>query len=340
MSDEKTPSGGESAGLFLIEQALGLAYPAALRAAAVTGVADHLSDAPAPLEELARATGTDAGNLHRILRVLATRGVFREVGAGHFVLTPAAEPLRTDAPSSVRAAITMLTSKAIWFSCGELAVPVRGGDISFDSVFGKRIWDYWGGDLPKDEEFHAGMASMSDPEIRSPLRSYRFPDGATVVDVGGGHGTLLLHVLAQNPSLNGVLYDREKVLAGHRLGELGADERWETRAGDFLEEVPAGDLYLLKYITHDWDDERAARILRNCRRAMAPGGRVLVFDAVIPEGNTPHTGKLLDLIVMSVLPGRERTEDGFRRLFADAGLRMTRVIGTDSHVSVVEAVAA
>lgn len=337
---EVVGSDKESAALFLLEQAISYAYPAALRTAAAIGVADHLVDGPKTAEELAKATGSDGQKLYRLLRLLATRGVFREDDTGRFELTTTAELMRTDVPLSARAAITMITSKALWLSAGELAEGIRGGGPAFERLFGTKIFEYWGRDLPPEEDFHAGMASMSESEIQSPARSYEFPEGATVVDVGGGYGGLLLLVLQENPSLRGILFDQDHVLANHRLGELGADDRWELASGDFFEKAPRGDVYILKYITHDWDDERAALILRNCRKAMAPGGRVLVFDTVIPPGNTPHFGKLMDLVVMSIYPGRERTEADFRQLLAEAGLRLNRVIDTGSYISVVEAVAA
>lgn len=340
MAEEVSSRNTESAGLFLIDQAMGFGYAAALRAAAVIGVADHFTDGPNEVEQLAVKTGTDAQKLYRVLRLLATRGVFREADQGKFELTDTAEPLRTDAPLSVRAGITMLTSKAIWVSSGELAMSLRGEGISFEMIFGKGVWEHWGHELPAEEEFHTGMASMSGPEIPSPVRSYQFPEGATVVDVGGGQGALLHLVLSQNPSLRGILYDKDNALAGHRLAELGDDARWDTESGNVFESCPSGDVYLLKYIIHDWDDERAGLVLRNCREAMAPGGRVLIFEVVIPRDNTPHTGKLMDMILMSIYPGRERTEQEFRQLLASAGLRLTRITKTDHYLSLIEAVAA
>ncbi|WKU05518.1 methyltransferase [Micromonospora sp. HUAS LYJ1] len=315
-------------------------YPAALRAAAILGISDHLASGPKTLQEIAQVTGTDGQKLYRLLRLLVTRGVFRKDDQDRYAQTPTSELLRKDDPLSARNAIMMITSKALWVSCGELATSLRGEAVSFEEIFGKSVWEHWGSDLPPEESFHSGMASMSQPEIQSPVRSYDFPKGRTVVDVGGGYGSLLLLVLQQNPDLRGILYDQEHVLAGHKLGELGADDRWETVAGDFFKECPPGDIYLLKYITHDWDDERASLILRNCRRAMNPGGRVLVFDAVVPPNDEPHLSKLMDMIVMGIYPGRERTQADFRKLLADAGLRMTRVVASDSYISIVEAVAA
>jgi len=335
-------SGSERAAesVFLIDQAMSFAYPAALRAAAVVGVADHLVEGPKTLEELAAATKTDAQKLHRVLRLLTTRGVFREDEKGRFRLTPSAEQLRRDVPMSARQAVIMLTSKQHWVPLEELAECLRSDRPSFNHIFGTSIWEYRGTDLSPDEEFHLGMSLMSEAEVQSPIGLYDFPKGATVVDVGGGVGAVLLTVLRKDPSLRGILFDQEYVLAKNRLTELEDDDRWELKAGDFFKECPEGDVYLLKYITHDWDDESAIRILRNCREAMRPGGRVLVFETVIPRESVHHTGKFMDMLVMGIYPGRERTEEDFRKLLASAGLRLTRVVEGDSHVGIVEAVAA
>lgn len=333
------PSEKELAGLHLFDETLGYVYSAALRAAAVVGVADHLADGPKTVVELAADTGTKPDNLFRVLRLLAMRGVFREDDQGRFELTPEAELLRSDLPGSLRSAIVTFTDKAFWASHGELVESLRSGSPAFDHVFGTSFFEYFR-DVAAPEVFYEGMQAKSDSENASIIRNYEFPDGATVVDVGGGYGGLLLDVLRQNPTLRGVLQDLgEHVVADNRLGELGDDDRWELVAGDFFQECPPGDVYLLKHIIHDWNDEQCVRILRNCREAMSPGGRVVVLDAVIPPRNTPHTGKLYDIVVMSLLPGRERTEEEFRQLFAKADLELTRVIDTGFVVSIVEAVA-
>jgi hypothetical protein len=333
VSDHKT------AALFLLDQAMGYGYAASLRAAAILGVADHLVDGPKTVAELAEATGTDKLRLYRMLRLLATRDVFREKEGERFELTPAAEFLRTDVPLSLRAAVQMLTHETFWRPAGDIVWGVRGTP-PFKRIFGKPFFDYWAAqESASAEDFHIGMSSMSEVENQFLVQSYDFPDGATVVDVAGGFGGLLLRVLQKNPTLHGVLFDQPHVLARHRLGELGADDRWELASGDFFESCPPGDIYLLKYIMHDWPDEKAIRILRNCRKGMAPGGRVLIMDPVIPPDNAPHTGKTMDLVVMAIYEGgRERKEEELRQLLAAADLRLNRVIDTGSYISIVEGV--
>ncbi|MEU4746086.1 methyltransferase, partial [Actinosynnema sp. NPDC023658] len=174
--------------------------------------------------------------------------------------------------------------------------------------------------------FNDGMAAFSRVENGPVAAACAIPEGATDVDVGGGQGGLLLEVLRANPSARGVLFDQAQVVAGNRLGaEADLAGRWETVAGDFLEEVPPGDVLLVKRVLHDWDDATCLRILRNCRAALRPGGRVLVFDAVLPAGDVPHQAKALDLLMMTVLPGHERTEEQFRRLFGEAGLSLETI---------------
>lgn len=322
----------------LMDHAMGYLFSAALRAAAALGVADHLSTGPRPVAELAEAVGADPLNLHRTLRLLATRGIFVEDDEGRFALTPAAELLRGDVPGSFRSAVLMLTDKTFWQPAGELEEAVRTGTSPFERLFGMPFFDHFARDADTAAVFHVGMAEMSDPENPLVAWAYDFPASATVVDLGGGHGGLLLAVLREHPGLRGVLFEQPHVLQKHRLGELGADDRWELVPGDFFTGAPPGDVYLIKRILHDWDDEQCLRILRHCRRAVSDHGRVLVVDAVIPPGNDPDPGKVIDLLMMSSLTGRERTRAEFDALFTAAGFRLTGVIPTGTRLSIVEGI--
>ncbi|MEV7598873.1 methyltransferase [Kitasatospora sp. NPDC089797] len=326
---------------FLVDEVLGFLYPAALRAAADVGVADHLADGPRTPAELAAATGTDARNLYRVLRLLATRGVVAEDEAGRFALTEAGQALRSDVPHSARTAVQMLSDPAMWRPAGELTRCLTGGGSAFDEIFGIPFFDHFARDARTAAVFHDGMAAMSDAENAVLAAAYDFPSTGTVVDIGGGHGGLLLEVLRRNPALAGVLYDRSHVLAGHRLGSAGElAGRWTLAEGDFFAAVPPGDVLLLKRITHDWDDARCVTLLEHCRRALHPGGRVLVLDAVVPQGNAPHQSKALDLMMLASLDGRERSAEDFAELLGKAGLRLSRVVPTPTVLSVVEAVPA
>ncbi|MEV6765723.1 methyltransferase [Streptomyces sp. NPDC051105] len=343
MSPEVAPDetvDARTSSAFLVNESLGYLFPAALRAAAVVGVADHLADGPRTPAELAAATRTDARSLYRVLRLLATRGVFEEDASGRFRLTSAGDTLRSDAPCSARSAVLMNTDRSMWLPTADLSRCVSEGTSAFEHLFGLPFWDYFAQDEDTADVFHCGMAAMSDAENEPIAVACDFPSSGTVVDVGGGHGGFLLTVLDRHPGLHGILYDRPHVLAGHRLDTPGTAGRWSTEAGDFFAAVPKGDVVVLKRILHDWEDEQCVALLDRCRTALAPGGRILAVDAVVPPGNAPHQAKALDLLLMAALVGRERTEPEFATLFESAGLKLARVVPTPTVLSVMEAVAA
>ncbi|MFD7233936.1 methyltransferase [Streptomyces syringium] len=334
------PGDQESLTIRLSEHALGYLHSAALRVAARIGIADHLADGPRTPEELAALTGVSAPHLQRALRLLATREVFREDKDGAFHLTPAAEFLRSDAPTSMRDGVIMLTDETFWKPAGRLEDTVRAGRTVFDEIFGAPFFDHLARVPQAGEAFDTGMAGLSDSEDDVVAAACAFPATGTVVDIGGGRGGLLRRTLLRHPGLTGVLYDQEAVLRHHHLDDPALAGRWEVRPGDFFASVPDGaDVYLLKRILHDWSDEDCLRILRACRAAMKDGSRLLVIDAVIVRDNAPDLGKTLDVLMMTSLNGRERGEQEFRRLLAEAGLRLTRVLPTPSAMSIVEATA-
>lgn len=327
-------------GQLIVDLGFGFILSGALSAAAELRVADHLEHGPKSPEELATELGVHAQSLYRVLRLLASVGVFAEDESGRFQLTPAADLLRENAPVSLRDAVLMLTQKIFWAPTGELTSTVRSGENPFDRIFGKPFFDYLESDAAAGAVFHRGMSGLSDMENPPIAQSYDFSGVGKVIDVGGGHGGFLVEVLKQSPKVHGVLFDHAHVLRESRLASAGFAARSEAVEGDFFKAVPpGGDAYVLKRILHDWSDDVCVTILRNCREAMAPGGRVLVIDTVIPRGNAPHGGKVLDVMMMASLPGRERTEEDFRQLFARAGLSFSRVISTPAALSITEAVA-
>ena len=325
----------------IVDLGFGFILSGALAAATELGVADHLAQGPRSPAELAKTLNADASALFRVLRLLASVGVFTEDAEGRFGLTPAADLLRSQVPGSLREAVLMLTQKIFWAPTGELAETVRTGQTPFDRIFGKPFFDYLTRDAAAGLIFHRGMSSLSELENNPIAGSYDFSPFQRVVDVGGGHGGFLIEALQSTPRLRGVLFDHAQVLAGSRIASAGLADRCEHATGDFFQAVPANaDLYVLKRILHDWDDEACVILLSNCRAAMADKGRVLVIDTVIPPGNAPHGGKVLDVMMLASLPGRERTEAELRGLFARAGLQLSRLIHTPTALSITEAIAA
>lgn len=315
---------------------------AAVSAAAALGVADELGSGPLPVEEIAEAVGAHAPTLYRLLRACADAGLFEEHDGRVFELTAAGQALRSDVPGSMRNFalwVGLPTDRLTWSG---LVTAVRTGRPAFPSVHGRPIWEYVREDPEVSRVFNKAMTEVSSQMVRPVADMYGFGAFRRVVDVGGGHGALLAAVLRNAPEAHGVLFDQPEVIAGagRELKEAGVDQRCELEGGDFMVSVPAGgDAYLLSNVLHNWDDERAARILENCRSAMAPDGRVLVVEAVMPEGGAPSPVKLMDLNMLMLCGGHQRTEKEFAQLFQRAGLRFSRVV-PGSLWCVVEAVAA
>jgi hypothetical protein len=325
----------------LLGDSLGYLYPAALRVAVRVGVADHLAGGALPVERLAALGGVQADHLKRVLRFLATRGVFREDEDGAFQLTTAAGLLRSDSPLAMASVVLLLTDELYWLPAGRLEDTVRKGSTVFEEIFGAPLFEFLAGDEERGRIFHTALDDLSATEHGGVVASYGFPETGTVVDVGGGRGGLLHEALTKNPGLRGVLLDHESVVASHRLEDPAIAGRWQTVAGDFFTDMPSGgDVYLLKRILHDWSDSDAVRLLLACRKAMSGQGRILVIDTVVPPGNDPDPSKLSDLAMMVVFDGKERTKEELASLFTQAGLKLNRIIPTPGTLSIVEAVEA
>jgi hypothetical protein len=312
--------------------------------AAKLNLADLLKAGPRTAAQLANAAGVRAPELFRVLRALASVGVFAETTGGRFKLTPLGATLQTGVPGSLRGFALMINEKYTWDAWEELLHGVTTGEIPFIKAHGVPSFEYLE-QHPEDlAVFGESMSSLSGMENPAIAAAYKFSAIRTLVDVGGGHGSLLATILKSNPKLKGVLFDQPSVIARARKDQhvtaRGIAERCTLESGSFFEGVPAGgDAYIMKYILHDWNDEQCVKILQNCRAAMNAKGRILVVDTVIPPGNDPSWGKLLD-IQMLVIGGRERTKKEFAGIFSQAGLKMTRVVPTRCPLSIVEAVQA
>ncbi|MCL7495554.1 MULTISPECIES: methyltransferase [Streptomyces] len=325
----------------LSEHMNGFLYSAALYTVTLHGVADHLAGGPRSPEELGELTGLHGPHLGRVLRYLSTRQVFQEDAEGRFALTPMAELLRAGVPGSLRDSFLMLGDDLYWKPVGRLHETVRTGRTAFDEIFGAPFFAHLQTDPAAASLFNAGTAGFSHLVTEHVAQSCDFPDGATVVDVGGGRGGLLRSVLAAHPQVTGTLYDQASVIAEHQLDHPEVAGRWATASGDFFESVPAGhDHYLLKSILHDWSDENCLRILQAVRAGMRKDSKLLVVDPVIPPGNAFDASKTIDVMMMAVYDGKERTQREFEEILTKAGFKITRILPTPSLMSVIEAVIA
>ncbi|MGI9116331.1 MAG: methyltransferase [Gaiellales bacterium] len=318
----------------------GLNVSQAMYVAAELGVADALRDGPRPIGEVASAVGADAGALRRILRTLAMTGCFSEVERGVFANTPQSETLRSDVPTSVRDLVLWVGAEPHWRVWGRLLDAVKTGQPVWEQVHGMPLFPYLFGENPTlGATFARAMTSFSNATIPAILAAYDFSRARVIADIAGGHGHTLAAILKANPQARGVLLDVPDVLQGApaQLEADGVAERVELMPGDFHVAVPGGaDLYLLKHVIHDWDDDRARGILANVRDAMDQSGRILIADIVLPEGNAPHFGKIEDLEMLLIPGGIERTELEFRELVAPIGLAVERVVPTSSLITLVE----
>lgn len=312
----------------------------AIYVAAELGIADQLATGPMKVEALAEQSNADSSALYRLLRALASTGIFSEDSHRTFSLSPLAENLRSDVPGSQRA-FAIMSGAELFQTWGSLLHSVRTGEDGFTKVYGKPFFEYMTEYPDRGRIYDAAMNGIHDFETEPVLDAYDFSQFEIIVDVGGGNGLQLAKILKRNPGVKGILFDLPAVAesAAEVISEYGLNGRYQIVGGDFFSEVPSGaDAYIMRHIIHDWEDDRAVTILRNCREAMSSRGRVIVVESVIPEGNTPCFGKWLDLMMLLV-KGLERTEDQYRRLFKDAGLKLNLIHPTEHEVSVIEGAA-
>jgi hypothetical protein len=315
----------------------------AIYAAAALSIADVFTDGPMEVEEIARRTGAHAGALRRLLRALAGHGIFAEDDRARFVLTPMASLLKTGTPTSLRP-VALWCGKVAHQVFGDIEHTIRTGTPAFDHRFGMEFFDYLDEHRDIGMLFDAFMARQTATIAAVLPTAYPFDRIGTLVDVGGGLGQLLAAILKAFPSMQGLLFDRPRIIDDAReyLERAGVLDRCTTVAGDIGADVPSGgDAYLLKSIVHGVDDETAAGWLRNCRRAIHDSARLLLVEMVMPAGNAPHPSKMMDLLMLvGTHGGRERTEAEFGMLLANAGFTLNRIVRTPSPYSVVEALPA
>ena len=320
----------------ILRMSFGFALSQSLRVVAELGIADLLGGGERSVDELSQATHTNADALYRVMRLLASEGVFREESPRHFSQTELSATLRSDLPASPRDFVRMINGEPFQ-AFAQLLYSVRTGKPAFDQVFGAPRFEWLGSHPEQAALFQQAMIAFSQGSNEAVADAYDFSSSRCVVDVGGGHGQLLSAILIRNPHLSGILFDLPAGIAAARTEAGSPLPRCELIAGDFFENVPAADTYILKKVIHDWDDERAAIILANCRKAMSANGKVLLAETLFPVGNDPDPIKVLDVNMLTVPGGLERTENQFASLFSVAGLRLERVIATKAPISILEA---
>ena len=312
----------------------------AIYAAARFGVADLLSDGAKSVDDLAAATGTKAEFLYRLLRALASVSIFAEEDGRRFSLTPLAEPLRSDAQGSQRA-LALMMGEDQYRAWGNLADTVRTGDNAYEKVFGKPIFEHLAEQPEKARIFDEAMTGIHGRETGAILDAYDFVGINIIADIGGGNGSKIAAILQKHPDMQGILFDLPHVVerARPRIEAPGLMGRCRLLSGDFFQSVPGGaDAYVMRHIIHDWNDSKSVTILKNCHAVMSPGDRLLLVESVIPPGNGPFTGKFLDLTMMLIPGGRERTAGEYRDLYDEAGFDLVRIVPTSTEVSVIEGV--
>jgi hypothetical protein len=326
----------------VLQLAMGYMASSALYVAIALNIPDHLAGGSSDVAELARATGADEDALYRILRLLASQGVFAEKSPRRFTLTASADLLRKEVPGTLRGMAIFLPDPFHFRVYGDLMHSVMTGKPAADKALGVPVFEYLAKNPEYSAVFNDAMTALSAPVAGAAIEAYDFSTIGTLVDVAGGHGEVLMSILKACPNMRGVLADVDHVIEGAkaRIAAAGLSSRCQAVAIDFFKSVPAGgDAYIMKHIIHDWDDERASLILKNIATAMGGRrGRVILLEMVLRGDAEPDLGKLLDIEMLTMPGGRERTAEEFKALFARSGFEMTKVVPTKSPLSVVEAI--
>jgi Transcriptional regulator len=326
----------------LTQMAMGFIVSQAISVAAKLYIADHLKDGGKTVSELAELTGAHEPSLYRLLRALTSVGVFRRDADGRYRNSTLSEFLRSDHPESVRAAAHMICDREHWQAHGNMLESVRTGVTAFDYTFGKPIFQYYAENPEPAKIFDDAMTGFSRGISGAVASTYDFSEAKIIADIAGGHGFLLATVLKSNPAAKGILFDQPQVIAGadEVLAAEGVAGRVEKVSGDFFVSIPVeADIYLLKFILHDWNDAQSVAILGNLAKSAKPGAKVLLVESVVEEDDSvPSMSKIMDLNMLAMTSGKERTAKEYADLFEKTGFKLTRVIQTPSPMQIVEAV--
>jgi len=327
--------------IIISQMLFGCVMTQAIHVAAKLNIADLLAaNGPMNCTELAAKTGVLEESLHRLMRALSSTGIFSKDANGKYGLTPMAECLREDGPNTVKA-MALSLGNVVYKAYEELLYSVKTGEGGFKKAVGVPIFEYLTNNPEEGKIFDRMMTDIHGGETEPMVNTYDFSAFKTIVDVGGGNGEVISGILHKNTGVKGILFDLPQVIdrARTNISKAGLSDRCQLNAGSFFESVvKGGDAYIMRHIIHDWNDEDAVTILSNCKKAMNPGGKILVVEAVIDDGNDPSPFKLLDL-TMLLVGGKERTSKQFEDIFSKAGLKLNRIVPFQHDLSVVEGVA-
>ena len=319
----------------LAQMTFGFIVSQAISVAAKLRVADYLKDGAKTIEELAVLTETHAPSLYRVMRALTSVGIFQKDEAGKFSNTPMSEFLRSDHPESLRGMAHMICDREHWHAHGNMLQSVKTGENGFEYTFGMPFFPYAAANPEVGQIFDDAMTSFSRGIANAVAAAYDFSDARTIADIGGGHGMLLSTILNANENARGILFDQPQVVAGAQVSD-----RTEVVGGDFFTEIPvAANVYLMKNIIHDWNDEQSVTILKNLAKSAKSGAKLLLIESVVEDDDaTPSMSKVMDLNMLVNAGGKERTAKEYAELFEKTGFKLTNVIPTPSPLQIVEAV--
>jgi hypothetical protein len=341
-SQLKTPVCGPDQ--VIIQTAHSFMASAALGAMARLGVADLLADGPMTMDALAKQLKANTDALTRTMRLLASIGIFQETAPGVFGNNDASQFLRSDVEGSQKDIVSFWTDPFHFKAYADMVPTILDGRTAAEHVWGKPIFEVFAEDPEEQRLFDNAMTNLSQQAVPPILEAYDFSGIDTLVDVAGGHGMLLTSIMQKHPSMKGIVFDLPHVVNGARprIQSLGLADRCTIESGDFFKAVPSGDAIIMKHIIHDWDDEHAASILKNCKKALEgkPNAKVLLVEMLLSGNSEPEPSKFLDIEMLVLAGGRERTEEQFAKLFSAAGLKLNKIVRTKSPFVVIEAVPA
>jgi hypothetical protein len=327
----------------MIMLATGYAPATCLYAAAKLKIADLLGAGAKPVSELARLSHANEDALYRSLRALASIDVFRETVPRTFVNTPLSDAIRSDVTGSARDAVLFMADPLHMRIYGELMHTMETGETAFRKITGMEPFEFFRQNGEENKVFNDAMTSISRQFVQPVIEVYDFGDSGTLADIGGGHGILLGTILRKHRGLRGIVFDLPNVIEGAQaqIEALGLGSRCEVQGGDFFQSVPPAEGYVMKSIIHDWDDVHAITILKHCVQAMrGENGKILLLEMLVGPRNEPGLAKWIDIEMLAVAGGRERTETEYAALLSRAGLRLSRVVRTSGPLAVIEAVKA